>query len=122
VTLTIDRLLAAPPWPTTSFVAGVAAPNKAAARAHHTQPLGCDNCRPRSTARGSRRRHRHLRRQRPDPFQRRTLAGSAPARTLDLVVELTVMAEGADVAVVRRLFGAYRRAVEDFASAAEVCA
>jgi hypothetical protein len=41
---------------------------------------------------------------------------------LELVIELMVMADGADVAVVRRLFGVYRRAVEDFASAAEVCA
>lgn len=38
------------------------------------------------------------------------------------VDEIRVVTSPQQYAAVRRLFGAYRRAVEEFASAAEVCA
>ena len=43
-------------------------------------------------------------------------------RSVVVMIQIGVMSAASDVAMVRRLFGAYRRAVEEFASAAEVCA
>jgi len=38
------------------------------------------------------------------------------------VETITIVSSPHELAAVRRLFGAYRRAVEEFASAADICA
>lgn len=47
------------------------------------------------------------------------LSAGVASRVMETVQRVT---DSADVAAVRRLFGQYRRAVEGYASAADVCA